>query len=160
MIKSLTEIQPYADEPTMYCYTTKLKKAKKYTDFLNWDEKASGFSFFSREYALLKSLAEAGERLSNSSFLTKNLIFKTSQEIISQKHFPQMSLPITQIQIISFLDGKKDGIFSLTKKYSSQHKHSFLPTLSLKNQSSVKKSLPALQQVLIQQVRHFGQYWK
>ena len=84
LIKSIQEIEPYPDEPRMYFYATELNNLSEYNDVKTWDGKASGFSFFSRELALLKSLAEAGERLSNSAFFKSDFVFKTYSEITSQ----------------------------------------------------------------------------
>lgn len=82
LIKELTEIIGYSDEPSIYSFTLLLNSGKKYSDAQTWSSNSSGFSFESREEALIKCLAEAVERLASTSYKKCYLIRSSYNNLV------------------------------------------------------------------------------
>jgi len=77
LIKDIGRVLQYYDEPKPWQYSASIDSKFLNQKGRSFDSAASGISFFSEKYALLKCLSEAIERYCNFSF------FKSSDKIIS-----------------------------------------------------------------------------
>lgn len=79
ILKHLYQNEPFPDEPRMYSYTAIVDRPNRFSDSQGDfpDANAGGFSFFSREWALLKCLVEAAERFCNVCYRKKNLLYSS-----------------------------------------------------------------------------------
>src|SRR5438132_12075447 len=80
-LPDLQKITHYYDEPRNFLYGLSFKPGKNYSDgkeiFLN----ATGSSFYSAEFALIKCLGEAAERFASTTFRKKNFLYSTYEEL-------------------------------------------------------------------------------
>lgn len=77
ILNDVTRIEPYPDEPKIYSYNISLNGTKNFSDGTDFHSDAGGFSFKSRQLALLKCLIEAIERFCSICYRDKNLFFST-----------------------------------------------------------------------------------
>lgn len=81
LLQDILKMQNYPDEPQMHIYSATLKSIEKLTDGFNHAVDAGGFSFRSKEFALLKCLVETAERLCNVCYRKKDLLYSSFNNI-------------------------------------------------------------------------------
>lgn len=92
IVSSINEVRLFYDEPRMFQYGCFLNHIPKYTDgfFLNNNLSSSGVSFFSREEALFKCLAEAIERFCLTAYKNKFIIFSQYKRLYKKAINPSL----------------------------------------------------------------------
>ena len=73
LINEIRSDRVFNDEPRVFSYGTYLKSTRSFSDGIPMELKGFGYSFNSPSYALFKSLMEAIERLSNATYLNKEI---------------------------------------------------------------------------------------
>jgi len=85
LIKSFERIRQHYDEPKFWYYSASISDKYLRHDGKHFQSKSSGVSFFSRETAILKALAEAIERYNNFAFFEENVGYTGSYSKIRKK---------------------------------------------------------------------------
>lgn len=83
----------FTDEPHMHCYAAKIKNIRRVSDGIHQKSNAGGYSFSSRELALLKCLVEAIERISSICYRNKNFLYKSFDDIETAAINPNLYHP-------------------------------------------------------------------
>ena len=114
IIKSISEVRYFNDDPKFYYYFAKLLLTKEHTDgFIDKALCSSGVSFVSRESALLKCLGEAFERCSQELYREENIKFTKANA------WPQEKFPLTLFSPIL----KKDSILGYIEGFNISRKN-------------------------------------
>lgn len=81
IVKKVIKRPSFSDEPKIHIYSAYIDIALNSSDGKKWNGMAGGFSFFSKELALLKCLCEAAERFSNAVYNKRDLLSSSFDSI-------------------------------------------------------------------------------